>query len=48
MPLAASEIWLLTAAVSRPPSTSVCSEAIFSSVVPRRGPSSTVISRRRR
>src|SRR5438128_2529962 len=39
MALAASEIWLETAAVRRPPSTSVGSEAIFSIEVCR-GPSS--------
>ena len=41
---APSEIWLATAAVSCPPSSMVRSDAIFSSVVPRRGPSSAVTS----
>ena len=41
---APSEIWLDTAAVSRPPSSSGFSVAIFSSEVSRRGPSSTANS----
>ena len=46
---AASEIWLDTAAVMRPPSRSVFSVAIFSSEVSRRGPSSArdAVARRR-
>ncbi len=39
-----SEIWLETAAVSRPSGIRVRSPAIFSRVVPRRGPSSVVTS----